>query len=634
MSRQYNNHGRDQFNIEQVQGNVIVQNQPIRLRNELLLLQAIEQEVDSRLAQSLHNHVFVTLDKESHPEQVKRLWDAEIKIGAKLPQPIPPKTSIIEAFEQPEIAGRLLILGNPGSGKTTTMLDLVKALVAKAEQDSVQPIPVLFNLSSWTDPRQLMPDWLVEELKSKYGVRKDIAKKWLQEQLILPMLDGLDEVKIELQESCVAEINLWLRGDLRPPSVVVCSRQEEYANYQTRLNLNGAILLQSLTDEQIQEYLLGVNRTELWQLLQQDTELLELVRTPLLLSITILSYAKLSLQQWQALNSTKQRVKLLLDAYVQTMFERKLNSRAYRKRRILSEKQTRQWLRVLSLKMQRESQTEFLIERMQPSVWLSGKHEGWYRLIFGLLGGLIFGLLGLIFGRFGLSDQPIGGLDLGLIFGLIGGLIGGLSVGLRSSIELVETFNWSFNNAIVGGLRVGLVVGLVGGLINGLIVGLSAGLIRGLSVGLSSGLDLGLIFGLIGGLGLGLIVSEIDVKARPNQGIQKSASNALLITVIGWLILGLVVGLFLGLRVGWNGTLDFGLRVGLGLGLIGGLIGGGVTCIQHLSLRLILYHNGNIPWNYARFLNYSTELLFLQRVGGRYRFIHKLLQEHFAEMEI
>jgi predicted NACHT family NTPase len=67
--------------------------------------------------------------------------------------------------------------------------------------------------------------------------------------------------------------------------------------------------------------------------------------------------------------------------------------------------------------------------------------------------------------------------------------------------------------------------------------------------------------------------------------------------------------------------------------LIFGLVAGGDACIQHFTLRLILYRNGYIPWNYARFLDYCTERLFLQRVGGRYRFIHKLLQDHFAEME-
>ena len=54
---------------------------------------------------------------------------------------------------------------------------------------------------------------------------------------------------------------------------------------------------------------------------------------------------------------------------------------------------------------------------------------------------------------------------------------------------------------------------------------------------------------------------------------------------------------------------------------------------QHFTLRIILCWNGYIPWNYARFLNYATERMFLQRIGGRYRFIHKLLQEHFAQLQ-
>lgn len=54
------------------------------------------------------------------------------------------------------------------------------------------------------------------------------------------------------------------------------------------------------------------------------------------------------------------------------------------------------------------------------------------------------------------------------------------------------------------------------------------------------------------------------------------------------------------------------------------------TWIQHLSLRIVLFCHGYIPWNYARFLDYAVELGFLQRVGNGYRFGHKRLQEYFA----
>ena len=64
------------------------------------------------------------------------------------------------------------------------------------------------------------------------------------------------------------------------------------------------------------------------------------------------------------------------------------------------------------------------------------------------------------------------------------------------------------------------------------------------------------------------------------------------------------------------------------------VISGIATCVQHFTLRLILYHNGFIPWNYASFLNYATERILLQKVGGGYIFTHRLLLEHFSKMEL
>lgn len=33
-----------------------------------------------------------------------------------------------------------------------------------------------------------------------------------------------------------------------------------------------------------------------------------------------------------------------------------------------------------------------------------------------------------------------------------------------------------------------------------------------------------------------------------------------------------------------------------------------------------------IPWNYANFLNYTTHINLLQKIGGGYIFIHRLLK--------
>ena len=74
-----------------------------------------------------------------------------------------------------------------------------------------------------------------------------------------------------------------------------------------------------------------------------------------------------------------------------------------------------------------------------------------------------------------------------------------------------------------------------------------------------------------------------------------------------------------------------GLRIGLIGGLVGGLVYGGTFLIQHY-LRLYLLNQHNLlPFNLIPFLNQATELIFLQRIGGSYRFIHRSVQEYFAD---
>ena len=69
-------------------------------------------------------------------------------------------------------------------------------------------------------------------------------------------------------------------------------------------------------------------------------------------------------------------------------------------------------------------------------------------------------------------------------------------------------------------------------------------------------------------------------------------------------------------------------------GIPGALNSGGISYIKHLSLRSILWWLGMAPRNYAQFLRYTVERRFIQQVGGRYWFLHRLLQDHFAGMEL
>lgn len=136
--------------------------------------------------------------------------------------------------------------------------------------------------------------------------------------------------------------------------------------------------------------------------------------------------------------------------------------------------------------------------------------------------------------------------------------------------------------------------------------------------GIVFGITMGIIYGVIRGFS-GASVEKVTF---PNQGILQSAKNAIVFSIVGFVTLFMVAIILHWYPFFWG---IFGLSFGMALG-------GGEACFKHFILRLILYYSGSIPWNYARFLNYATELIFLQKVGGGYIFIHRLLLEHFAKM--
>src|SRR5262249_26395002 len=204
--------------------------------------------------------------------------------------------------------------------------------------------------------------------------------------------------------------------------------------------------------------------------------------------------------------------------------------------------------------------------------------------------------------------------------------------------------SWSWAKAKTA-WKVGLIFGIGGGVVIGLSQGLAARLL-GLGpsdqfvAGLASALAIALATILTLVVANGLTSGEIETKTLPNQGIQRSARNVLRVGGLVGLCVGLeaaliyaVVQHLFGQTYGMLADLAFGLSYGLPFGLAVGLLYGGLACVQHVVLRYILYRAGAIPWNYARFLDYCAERIFLHKVGGGYIFVHRLLMEYFAALE-
>jgi NACHT domain len=611
------------------------------------LLRVLVSEYARRRQDSLHSLVMMDLEFQENPSAIDRprplqlapesmplVADPEpvdrtlmIAGGA---QAIPVQQSLLDVYDQVAIDGKLLILGKPGSGKTTELLKFAISLTEKATADPLQPIPVLLELSTWTEESGTIETWITARLKRLYNVETATARAWLRDEQLVLLLDGLNELGLVRQDRAIVAINAFLRETIYP-HCVVCCRSEEYEAGQERLSqLNGAIYLEPLSDGQIQRYLQAVQRSPFWGNIQHQPALRELARSPLLLTMMVTVY-----QDRQIRNSSE-----LFNLYIDYAFQR-----MPRRKGLPARPQVTRHLTWLARQLKLQCKPELMIERIQPSWLPSDRDRWWYRVLCGLVIAIFCGTVAWVV--FGHLESELQGFMTAV--GLAGGLLYGvysredlsnwlqkipmLKVPLLQAIvELLDNeeiepvrLGWSWHRA-----KTGLLAGLTAGFVLGSVVFFYDWFMHDFDLGLRWGSALGGSYGCFIAIVSGL-QAGVRGSTEPNQGIWESFKNAIVVTLLATPMAMLVAGVGLLIPLGFLNW-QLAAWIGVGAGFLSGLFSGGLPCIQHGVLRFLLWRRGVMPWNYARFLEYAHDLRLLQRVGGRYRFMHELLREHFEQL--
>lgn len=88
---------------------------------------------------------------------------------------------------------RMVILGAGGSGKTVLLIKLARDLLDPGARHPTSLIPVRLSLANWDKERRTFDDWLLDEIEALPFPRGQ-AEQLLRHDLILPLLDGLDEM--------------------------------------------------------------------------------------------------------------------------------------------------------------------------------------------------------------------------------------------------------------------------------------------------------------------------------------------------------------------------------------------------------------------------------------------------------
>lgn len=524
-----------------------------------------------------------------------QVW--RLQYGQSSNQVLTSDQAITDFFLRDGIDGRLLILGDPGMGKTHTLLAMGEELLNRSEQRG--PVPVLVDLSGWSGEN--LDQWLVAYLWEVYRICQPTAMVWLQAGQLTLLLDGFDHLPTPRQRACAKEINTLLRTNPEQTALLCCHRRVLEASGIDFSEFNSGLYIVPLAAQQVKDYLLAQGCDALWPQVKASKALQQLGRFPLYLTLLVALAPVLSADA-SAITGK--------DALVQTYLSHCLNHAP--NPAPPAERATLRWLadhlgtRFRSLHL----------DALGPS-WLPESQRLLYRLLVGLALLVIFTIVGgnpglglawgLAFSQLDLEAFPYTRLSLALAsWRSVGGL------------ALVCTVP-----ALVLGLGVGSVGSLILAQFN---LGLPAFGWGGL-VGAVLGWGLGLGLGLWGGLPQG-----IQIRQRPNQDSRMALRNG----VILFGLLALVFALVLVMPAVVNGQSPLTLltvprlRVVVAA-LISAYLWFSFALQQGVVRGLLTRSPFRLPWAMAPWMQRWAQRRVLRRWGGDYGFAHETLREALAK---
>src|SRR5579871_267742 len=513
-------------------------------RNRREMLKRVRLDwIEGVLRHSLYEVSRIELGMQIAAGEVERSLNVVVQCPDQPHTALPAGTSIGQLFDQSD--NSLLILGAPGTGKTTLLLELAEELLDRAELDDDQLMPVVFNLSSWAVKRSDLSKWMVAELNTRSDVPKGVARQWIENDQIIPLLDGLDEVAAEHRDACVEAINAYRRDHGLIP-IAACSRMGDYEALSAKLRLRSAVVVQALSQQQVANYLgrVGGSVRPLQAALQSEPSLWELVQTPLMLWVAMLAYRYSPAEVSQRWSSEQQRSQLFAK-FVDAMFKRRAVESRYTPAQFVK------WLSWLANRLKTADQSVFYLEDLRARR-LPRFFQRCLAVVGTVLGcGLIFALvlgppiyLNLRFVPLSLSVANVpaplkligsagGGALIGLFFGLICAFIE------FRPVEQVRLGLFGISSRLPNALRVGVTFGFL----------FWAGFVLPTRFFMATILHnlyyqhwfidpatyaSTLFAALIAGLSKLLFSESVESRARPNQGTRHSLIVAVVTVVIMW----------------------------------------------------------------------------------------------------
>lgn len=181
-----------------------------------------------------------------------------------------------------ERSNNVLLLGEPGSGKTIVTKRMLYELTSQNNSEFNDKIPVFINLAMFGHSFTTISDGVVQALERYMSnINKELVDHLLKQGKFIILLDGLDEVRQEFYEVCINELKEIMQHKNENKFILTCRNNI----YLDELNfLVEPVRLLPLTREEIEKFISQYSDIPLHQL---TNEHYELFGNPLLLNISL-----------------------------------------------------------------------------------------------------------------------------------------------------------------------------------------------------------------------------------------------------------------------------------------------------------------------------------------------------------
>lgn len=536
-------------------------------------------------------------------------------------------------------SGRLVILGRAGSGKSVLASELLGQLL-----DDRQPgerVPVLFGLQSW-DPESNLKTWLADQLARRNPAlalpyegpangQPTRAAALLDAGLILPILDGFDEINPGLHKAALRQLNKASRLPL-----VLTSRRDEYRRAVERTGVLAraeGVVLRDLDFEIVAEYLpRTTNRRTpggddgVWQpvlaRLREGRDdpaaavLRQVLRTPLMVFLARVNYSDtpgndpaelLDQQRFPTQEAVEEH---LIAAYLPAVYQREPppGGRDWRP------EPARRWLAWLAAHLEAQGTADLTWWRLRDGVPRPER----LRL-------LNYGWLGIMLVASVVTGLVIENLLLAVCYMYLGG-----------NVLLFSELRWIRDAApdpqprrirptvreLLAALSYGVMAGIPAGLV-GLALAADAVLALVIGVLVGAAVALGVAFGVSRPFDQTWAVSVADSLAADR-------THTLRRMLLGG------VGIMVASGIVFGAAFRYGPVAGVVAGLMTGLVIGPALLLPFawgqwlLVVRLYLAVTRRLPWRTVAFLHDAHQRGILRQAGAVYQFRHRRLQTYLA----